>query len=84
MVNLEIVGYLAGFIVAVSLSPQVIKAWRTKSTKDISITWTLIYMTGLFLWIIYGIGINSLPIIVTLSVEFLMAFSLFVLKLKYK
>ena len=47
---LEIVGYLAGFIVAVALTPQVIKAWRTKSTKDVSITWNLILMAGLLIW----------------------------------
>jgi len=34
---LDFVGYLAGFIVAIALAPQVIKAWRTKSTKDISL-----------------------------------------------
>jgi|TARA_B100001971_G_C18152047_1_gene516379 MtN3 and saliva related transmembrane protein len=79
MINFEIIGYLAGFIVAISLSPQLIKAWKTKSTKDISISWTLIYMTGLSLWVVYGIGIASWPIIVTLSIEFLMAFSLFIL-----
>ena len=43
------IGYLAGIIVAISLSPQLIKAWKTKSTKDISIIWTLTYMAGLSL-----------------------------------
>lgn len=84
MTAIEIIGYLAGLIVAISLFPQVIKAWKTKSTKDISTTWTLIYTTGLLLWIIYGFGINSLPIIVMLSVEFVLAFTLFLFKLKYK
>jgi MtN3 and saliva related transmembrane protein len=83
MVNFEIIGYLAGSIVAISLAPQVIKAWKTKSTKDISMQWTLIYMAGLLLWVVYGIGISSWPIIVTLTIEFLMAFSIFILKLKH-
>ncbi len=84
MVDIEVLGYVAGAIVAASLSPQVIKSWRSKSTKDISILWTLIYMTGLFLWVMYGIGIENYPIIVMLSIEFLMATSLFVLKIIYK
>lgn len=83
MVNFELIGYLAGFIVAISLTPQVIKAWRTKSTKDIPIAWTLTYITGLTLWIVYGFGIGSLPLMVTISIEVSMAFSLLVLKLKY-
>ena len=84
MVNIEIIGYLAGFIVAISLAPQVLKAWKTQSTKDISIAWNITYLIGLSLWIVYGIGIKSFPIIVTLSIENLMAISLIILKLKYK
>ena len=84
MVNFEIIGYIAGATIAASLSPQVIKSWKSKSTKDISIAWTMIYMTGLFLWVIYGVGIKSYPIIAMMTIEFLMATSLFVLKTKYK
>ena len=84
MTEFEVIGYFAGAIVAASLSPQVIKSWKSKSTKDISIAWTIIYMTGLLLWVIYGVGIRSYPIIAMMSVELLMATSLFILKIKYK
>ena len=80
---LEIVGYLAGFIVAIALSPQVIKAWKTKSTKDISILWNLILVTGLILWVVYGIVNRIIPLVVFPTIEALMAISLLVLKLRY-
>jgi len=80
---LEIVGYLAGFIVAIALLPQVIKAWRTKSTKDISILWNLILMSGLILWLGYAIPNKIWPLAIFASVESLMTVSLLVLKLKY-
>ncbi len=83
MLNFELIGYLAGFIIAVSLTPQVIKAWKTRSTKDISITWTALYLAGLSLWIIYGFGIGSLPLMIAVSIEALMAVSLLILKLRY-
>lgn len=83
MSYIELIGYLAGIIVAISLIPQVIKSWKTKSTKDISVMWTLIYLTGLILWIVYGIGILSFPIIIFVSVEALLAISLLMLKIKY-
>lgn len=82
--DIELIGYLAGAIVAISLTPQVIKSWKTKSTKDISITWTLLYLTGLTLWVIYGFGITSYPIMITVTIEALLAISLLILKLKYK
>ena len=80
---LEFVGYLAGFVVAIALSPQVIKAWKTKSTKDISTTWNLTLMTGLLLWVIYGIANSILPLIIFGLVEFSIASSLLILKLRY-
>ena len=80
---LEFVGYLAGFIVALALSPQIIKAWKTKSTKDISIAWNLTLMVGLLLWVIYGIANRILPLAIFGSIEFSIASSLLILKLRY-
>ena len=84
MANLDIIGYLAGFLMAISLSPQLIKAWKTKSTKDISIMWTMFVMIGLILWIIYAISNKIMPLLIFASIEFSMTFLLFVLKIKYK
>ena len=39
-------GYIAGFFTTIAFLPQVIKVWRTKSTKDISIWMFLIFTTG--------------------------------------
>lgn len=83
MINFELVGYIAGFIVAISLTPQVVKAWKTKSTKDISVAWTLIYIIGLVGWIIYGFGIQSFPLMITVTIEILLAVSLLILKVRY-
>jgi len=80
----EIVGYLAGLLVAVALTPQVIKVWKTKSTKDISIIWTLILMTGLLLWVTYAVKNSIIPLGLFASIEFLLSFTLFLFKLKYK
>jgi len=83
MINFELIGYLAGLIIAISLTPQVIKVWKTRSTKDISIVWNLFYLVGLSLWIVYGFGIGSLPLMLMVSFEALMAISLLILKIKY-
>ncbi|MBI2653649.1 PQ-loop repeat-containing protein [Candidatus Woesearchaeota archaeon] len=84
MATLEIVGYIAGFLIAIALSPQLIKTFRTKSTKDISVVWTLIYISGLSLLILYTAVNRIVPLLVFAIIEFFMAFSLFVMKLKYK
>ncbi|HIH14522.1 MAG TPA: hypothetical protein HA224_04690 [Nanoarchaeota archaeon] len=84
MAELEIIGFLAGFIVAFALSPQLIKTWRTKSAKDISLLWTLTLMIGLLLWVIYAIANKIIPLAIFGVVEFSMATTLCAFKLIYK
>ena len=83
MFNFEILGYVGGAIIAISLIPQIWKSWKTKSTKDISIAWTLIYVVGLLIYITYGIGIQQLPIIIMGAIEISLAASLLVAKMIY-
>ncbi len=80
---IQLTGYAAGLIIAFSLTPQVIKAWKTRSTKDISITWNSIYIFGLLLFLAYGIGLGQVPIIVSCSIEVSLAISLIVAKILY-
>ncbi len=82
--DLEILGLLGGLLVTISLLPQVIKSYKTKSTKDISIVYTIILMAGLALWVLYAILNRIIPLAIFASVEFFMTLSLLILKLKYK
>jgi len=49
-----LLGLLAGLLTTVSLTPQFIKCYRTKSTCDISSEYLAILCLGEFLWLIYG------------------------------
>jgi len=83
MQPIELFGYAAMLIIPIALAPQVIKSWKTKSTKDISFTWNTIYIIGLICWLIYGIGINSKPLTLSAIIEGTLATSLLVLKIRY-
>ena len=48
-----IIGLSAGFLTTISLLPQLIKLYKTKLTRDISIYWTLLLTIGIVLWLIY-------------------------------
>jgi MtN3 and saliva related transmembrane protein len=84
MYKIEIIGYIAGFLVAVALTPQVIKTWKTKSARDISVVWSIILMTGLSLWVVYAIVNRILPLAIFGVIEFSLALTLFVFKLVYR
>ena len=79
-----ILGLVAGALTTISFLPQVLKAWRSKSTKDVSLKMFVILSTGIFLWIVYGIFIRDLPVVVTNVVTFVLAFTILILKIKYK
>lgn len=84
MNNINILGYVAGILVVISLLPQTIKSWKTKSTSDISLLRYIIYIIGLILWITYAIIINNGPVAIMNSVGLILAISILILKLKYK
>lgn len=84
MHKIEFIGFIAGFLVSVALSPQLIKTWKTKSTKDISIFWSITLMTGLLLWVVYAGVNNILPLFIFGLIELSLALTLFVFKLIYK
>ena len=77
------IGLTAGVLTTISFLPQAIRAWKTKSTKDISLSMFLCFCTGVVLWVIYGFYTNNLPVFLANFVTFLLAFSILVCKLKY-
>ncbi len=78
----EIVGIIAGALSCTTFLPQVIKTWKSKSTKDVSLTMFLIASLGTALWLVYGILIHSISIIGTNIV--VLFFSLTMLWLLFK
>ena len=63
MEPIELIGFSAGLLVAISSFPQIIKSWKTKSTKDIALSWLLINIGGQVLWTTYGIFKDSISLI---------------------
>jgi MtN3 and saliva related transmembrane protein len=80
--NSEIVGIIAGALSCTTFLPQVIKTWKSKSTKDVSLTMFVIASIGTALWLVYGILIHSFSIIATNIV--VLVFSLTMLGLIFR
>ena len=54
-------GYFAGVLTVASFLPQVIRTWRTRHTRDLSLGMFALLVTASTLWIIYGIVIGNWP-----------------------
>ncbi len=78
-----IIGICAASLTTISFLPQVIKAWKTKQTSDLSLLMVVLLLLGVFLWLVYGLMLKQSPIILANSVTLVLAITLLGLKLKY-
>jgi MtN3 and saliva related transmembrane protein len=83
MSGTEILGYITGAITSLTFLPQIIKTWRNKSVKDISLTMFLIAAGCEVLWIIYGALQNDWVIILTNVVVLAMSLTMIFFKIIY-
>lgn len=83
MQPIDILGYIAGIIVVISLLPQAVKSWKTKSTKDISLWRYIIYSLGLILWIIYAVIIKNGPVALMNGLGLVLALFILYLKIEH-
>jgi MtN3 and saliva related transmembrane protein len=58
-------GYVAGAITVTSFLPQVVRAWRTRQTRDLSLSSLALLMTAGSLWILYGALSRDWPVVAT-------------------
>jgi MtN3 and saliva related transmembrane protein len=77
------IGLLAGLLTTLAFVPQVVKTWKTRHTRDISLTMFLAFTTGVALWLVYGILLGAWPVILANFVTLLLAGIILGLKLKY-
>ncbi|MBE9231509.1 MAG: SemiSWEET transporter [Cuspidothrix sp.] len=81
---ITILGLVAGALTTIAFLPQMFQIWRTKSAKDVSYIMLIIFMSGLFLWLIYGIILGALPVILANGVSLFFNLIILWLKIKYR
>jgi len=82
MFHIDIIGYLAALLTTFSFLVQAIQSCRTRDLSGISVGMYSMFTLGVGLWLIYGIVIESWPLIVTNALTFLFALSILLMKLK--
>lgn len=79
----EYLGYLGGVLTTFCYIPQIIRIFRLKSAKEISLLFTLFTLVGIMVWLSYGILLSLGPIIFWNSVALVIVSILLYAKLKY-
>jgi len=83
MTSVTLLGLLAAFCTTAAYLPQVLKTWRTRSTADISLGMFLLMVSGLVLWLAYGIILADLPLIASNTMTLLFAGMILYFKVRH-
>jgi MtN3 and saliva related transmembrane protein len=76
-------GLVAGTLTTLSFAPQVVRAWRTRSTADLSLAMLIIFLAGVLLWLAYGVVKEDIAIIVANSVTAVLISLILSIKVKH-
>ena len=71
--KIELIGLLAAILTTIAFIPQVFKVMKAESSEGLSLTTYLIFITGVSLWLIYGIFKMSFSMILGNGITVLLA-----------
>ena len=80
----ELIGIVAGVLTTFSSLPQVIKVWRMRSTGDLSLIMLVMAVTGIALWLVYGLAIGSMVVTLANTVSLGLWLTVLGFKLRYR
>ena len=81
--SMEWAGYMAAAMTTLAFVPQAMKTIRTKDTRSISLGMYVVFTAGIAMWLVYGIALDSMPMILSNIVTFLLSATILGLKIKH-
>lgn len=81
--SMEWAGYTAAAMTTLAFVPQAWKTIRTKDTRSISLGMYVVFTAGIAMWLVYGIALDSMPMILSNIVTFLLSATILGLKLRH-
>ena len=83
MFSPEVLGFIGGGIITSSLIPQIHRVFKLRSAHDISLSFTILLLIGLILWVNYGLSFNLAPVVLWNTASIALTAVLLYAKLKY-
>lgn len=83
-VNIDYLGFVAAFCTTIAFIPQVLLVWRQRAAPGISASMYIIFVTGIALWLWYGLLLSSWPLIIANSLTLALAGSVLGMKLVFE
>ena len=78
-----LVGSIAALCTTIAFLPQVIKVYKTKHTKDLSMMMYVIFTIGVIFWMYFGILTEAWPIIIANALILILCVYILIMKKIY-
>jgi MtN3 and saliva related transmembrane protein len=79
----ELVGSAAAVLTTASFLPQVWHTYRTRDVSGISLGMYVVFATGVFLWLLYGLLLDAWPIVVANAITLALAVAILAMKIRW-
>ncbi len=79
-----VIGTIAGILTSISMLPQLLKVLKEKDVENLSWGMIAVLLTGVSLWVVYGIMKEELPIILSNGFSVLVNTTLLIYYFKHK
>jgi MtN3 and saliva related transmembrane protein len=84
MQTIDIIGSVAAVLTTLSFIPQAWQIFKTKDVSGISLAMYSMFTIGVLLWLVYGIALQSWPVILANCVTAPVALAILSMKLRYR
>ena len=75
---IAILATILGVVTGLANIPQIIKIFRRKSAKDLSITTNTIFLLSSIVWLLYGFQLINYPLIIA-NIIYIITYSLIII-----
>ncbi len=79
----DLIGYASALLTTVAFVPQALHSLKTRDLSGISLPMYSLFSLGVLGWLIYGLLIDSWPIIAANSITLILACTVLYLKIKH-
>lgn len=76
------IGYIAAFLTTTAFVPQAYKSWRSRDLSGISLPMYAMFTAGVGFWLVYGILIDSAPVVLANLITFVLSSTVLGLKIQ--
>ncbi|GGX40261.1 SemiSWEET transporter [Undibacterium squillarum] len=82
--NSDLVGYVAATLTTSAFIPQALMTWKNKRAEGVSLSMYVILITGVILWLTYGIMLSAWPVIIANIITLFLTIFILAMKIVYK